>query len=64
MFSYLSDIFVQVPIEASNIYHAVLQYAYALNRTLAAKKEPNGINIIQALKNHTFDSMYRLCLLE
>ncbi|CAB3978900.1 Hypothetical predicted protein, partial [Paramuricea clavata] len=44
-----------VPIEAANLYHGIVQYAYALNRTLAKNQEPNGINIIDALKGHTFD---------
>ena len=49
---------LQVPIEAANIYHGIVQYVYALNRTLAKNLEPNGINIINALKGHTFDSKY------
>ena len=40
------------------MYHAIRQYAYALNKTLAKNLEPNGINIINALKGHTFDSKY------
>ena len=47
---------IQVPVEAANLYHAVLQYAYALNKTLSNNLEPNGRNIINALKGHTFDS--------
>ena len=46
----------QVPIEAAHLYHAVMQYAYALNKTLANNMEPNGMSIINALKGHTFDS--------
>ena len=56
----LSIFFTQVTIEAGHLYHAVLQYAYALNRTLARNLEPNGKNIINALKKYTFDSMYSL----
>jgi hypothetical protein len=50
--------FAQLPVEAAHLYHAVVQYVYALNRTLAKNFEPNGINIINALKKHTFDSKY------
>ncbi|XP_028406590.1 atrial natriuretic peptide receptor 2-like [Dendronephthya gigantea] len=47
-----------VRIEGAHLYHAIRQYAYALNKTLAKNLEPNGINIINALKGHAFDSIF------
>ena len=45
-----------MPLEAAHLYHAIMEYAYALNETLANNLEPNGGNIINALKGHAFDS--------
>ena len=45
-----------MPIEGAHLYDGILQYAYALNETLANNLETNGSNIINALKGHTFDS--------